>query len=257
MASFDRSDILRSFQLFHQTGDIREGRILNAGKFRTISGYFDDAGVMTDAVVGFADEPFPAYYFTLNPVRRDLFARSANKFTKYAKETTADADIIKRQWLPIDLDPIRPAGISSNEEEHAAAIQKATDIREWLISKGWQAGAFILADSGNGGHLAAKIDLPNDEASRDLVKSCLEALDATFSDDIVKVDTTTYNAARIWKIYGTAARKGSDTDDRPHRIAKILEAPDELVIISREQLEELAAIRAMPKGQRADRKSVV
>jgi predicted transcriptional regulator len=253
MASFDRSDILRSFQLFHQTGDIREGRILNAGKFRTISGYFDDAGVMTDAVVGFADEPFPAYYFTLNPVRRDLFARSANKFTKYAKETTADADIIKRQWLPIDLYPIRPAGISSNEEEHAAAIQKATDIREWLISKGWQAGAFILADSGNGGHLAAKIDLPNDEASRDLVKSCLEALDATFSDDIVKVDTTTYNAARIWKIYGTAARKGSDTDDRPHRIAKILEAPDELVTISREQLEELAAIRAMPKGQRAEK----
>ena len=165
MDSFDRSDILRTFQLFHQTSDIREGRILNAGKFRTISGYFDDAGVMTDAVVGFADEPFRAYYFTINPVRRDLFARSANKFTKYAKETTADADIIERRWLPIDLDPIRPAGISSNEEEHAAAIQKVMDIREWLISKGWPAGAFILADSGNGGHLAVKISLPNDESA--------------------------------------------------------------------------------------------
>jgi len=244
MSSFNRSDILRTFQIFHNPGDIRELRILNAGKFRTISGYFDDAGAMTDAVVGVADEPFPAYYFTLNPVRRDLFARSANKYTKYAKETTADADIIERRWLPIDLDPIRPAGISSNEEEHAAAIQKAKDIKEWLISRGWPAGAFILADSGNGGHLVVKIDLPNDETSRDLVKRCLDALDATFSDDIVKVDTTSYNAARIWKIYGTAARKGSDIEDRPHRIAKILEAPNELVTVSREQLEELAAIKA-------------
>lgn len=253
MSSFYRSDILRTFQLFHQTGDIREGRILNAGKFRTISGYFDDAGVMTDAVVGFADEPFPAYYFTINPVRRDLFARSANKFTKYAKETTADADIIERRWLPIDLDPIRPAGISSNEEEHAAAIQKVMDIREWLISKGWPAGAFILADSGNGGHLAVKISLPNDEAARELVKRFLETLDAAFSDDEVKVDTTTYNAARIWKIYGTTARKGSDTNDRPHRLAKILDAPDEMVTVSREQIEDLAATKAAPKGQHAEK----
>lgn len=251
--AFNREDILRTFQLFHIAGDIREGRILNAGKFRTISGYFDDAGVMTDAVVGFADEPFPAYYFTLNPVRRDLFARSANKFTKYAKETTADADIIERRWLPIDLDPIRPAGISSNEEEHAAALQKAIDIRECLISKGWQAGAFILADSGNGGHLAVKISLPNDEASRDLVKRFLETLDTTFSDDKVKVDTTTYNAARIWKIYGTTARKGSDTNDRPHRLAKILDAPDEMVTVSRKQIEDLAAIKAAPNGQRAEK----
>ena len=242
-AAFDRSDILRTIQLFYEPGDVMELRVLNAGKFRTVSGYFDHAGAMVDAVVALADEPFPAYYFCLNPVRPDLFARSANKYTRYAKETTADADIIKRRWLPIDLDPIRPAGISSNEEEHQAALQKALDIREWLISRGWPASAFILADSGNGGHLAVKIDLPNDEETRDLVKSCLEALDAVFSDDKVKVDGTTYNAARIWKIYGTMARKGSDTPDRPHRLAKIIDAPVELATVSREQLEALAAIR--------------
>ena len=244
-AAFDRSDILRTFQLFHRPGDITELRILNAGKFRTISGYFDNAGAMVDAVVGLADDPFPAYYFTINPVRPDLFARSANKYTRYAKETTADADIIKRRWLPIDLDPMRPSGISSNEEEHDAAIQKVRDIRDRLVSMGWPVRAFILADSGNGGHLAVKIDLPNDTAARDLVKACLEALDAVFSDDRVKVDTTTYNAARIWKIYGTMARKGSDVPDRPHRLSKILEAPEpeELATVSREQLEALAALR--------------
>lgn len=246
-AAFDRSDILQTIRLFYEPGDIMELRILNAGKFRTVSGYFDNAGDMVDAVVALADEPFPAYYFCLNPVRPDLFARSANKYTRYAKETTADADIIRRRWLPIDLDPIRPAGISSNEEEHQAALQKARDIKEWLISKGWPAGAFILADSGNGGHLAVKVDLPNDTDARDLVKACLEALVSTFSDDKVKVDTSTYNAARIWKIYGTMARKGSDVSDRPHRLSRIIDAPVVLATVSREQLEALAAIP--PKKQ--------
>ena len=245
MSSFDRSDILRTFQLFSQPGDVIELRIPKAGRYKTISGYFNESGPLADSIVALADENFAGCYFTINPCNPDLFARSANKYQKYAKETTADSDVIRRRWLPIDLDPIRPAGISSNEEEHAAALQKARDIKEWLISEGWPASAFILADSGNGGHLAVKIDLPNDEETRDLVKSCLEALDAVFSDDKVKVDGTTYNAARIWKIYGTMARKGSDTPDRPHRLAKILDAPGpvELATVSREQLGALAALR--------------
>ena len=178
----------------------------------------------------------------------DLFARSVNTYQKYAIETTADKDILRRQWLPIDLDPIRPAGISSSEGEHAAALQKARVIREWLISEGWPAGAFVLADSGNGGHLLPRIDLPTDDTTRGLVKTCLEALDAVFSDDMVKVDTSTHNAARIWKIYGTMARKGSDTTDRPHRLAKILEAPEAMQAVTREQLEALAAMK--PKAER-------
>jgi hypothetical protein len=125
-------------------------------------------------------------------------------------------------------------------------LQKARDIREWLISEGWPANAFILADSGNGGHLAVKVDLPNDTTARDLVKACLDALSSTFSDGAVKVDTTTYNAARIWKIYGTMARKGSSTTDRPHRLASIIEAPDAMETVCREQLEALAA---KPKEQ--------
>jgi hypothetical protein len=48
--------------------------------------------------------------------------------------------------------------------------------------------AFILADSGNGGHLAVKIGLSNDEGGKDLVKCCLEAMNLIFSDDKIKVD---------------------------------------------------------------------
>jgi hypothetical protein len=245
--NFDRADILRTAQLFHD-GDVFELRIPKAGKFGTISGYFDKSRTFIDSTVGLSDEGFPGYYFTLNPVHPDLIARSSNTYTKYAKETTADGDILRRAWLGIDLDPLRPAGISSNDAEHGAALEMAEEIRRWLIEEqGWPVGAFIRADSGNGGHLAVKIDLPNDEAARDLVKHCLEALDFVFSDEKVKVDTSTFNAARIWKIYGTVARKGSDTPDRPHRLAKIIDAPERPETVSREQLERLAAI--LPKAE--------
>lgn len=245
--NFSREDILRSAWLFHEPGDVLELRIPKAGKYGTISGYFDKPAAFADAVVGLADVGFTGYYFTINPVKPDLLVRSVNKYEKWAENTTSDSDILCRSWLPIDLDPVRPAGISSSEEEHAAALQRAADIEEWLISRGWPAGAFIRADSGNGGHLAARIDLPNDNAARDLIKHCLEALDFIFSDENVKVDTSTFNAARIWKIYGTMAKKGSDTPDRPHRLAKIIDAPEMAETVSREQLEALVAI--LPKAE--------
>ena len=54
------------------------------------------------------------------------------------------------------------------------------------------------------------------------MKFCLATLDALFSDDRVTVDTANFNAARIWKLYGTVSRKGDDTPDRPHRRSRIL-----------------------------------
>ena len=44
------------------------------------------------------------------------------------------------------------------------------------------------------------------------------------SDDHVSVDTGNYNAARIWKLYGTLARKGDSVPKigRVHRRAHIM-----------------------------------
>ena len=53
----------------------------------------------------------------------------------------------------------------------------------------------------------------------------LQALDLRFSDEKVSVDTGVYNAARIWKLYGTIACKGDNTPERPHRLAYIIEVP--------------------------------
>jgi hypothetical protein len=115
------------------------------------------------------------------------------------------------------------------------------EVREYLRSQGWPAP--IVCDSGNGYHLLYRIDLPADQESLELVASVLEALDFKFSDDAVKVDTTTKNAARITKAYGTTAKKGDDLPERPHRPSKILKVPEKLAPVGRERLEELAAMK--------------
>jgi len=140
--------------------------------------------------------------------------------------------------LLIDVDPCRPSGISSTNAEHLAALTRARDIREWLASQGWP--EIALADSGNGAHLLAHIDLPNDDDNRDILRRVLETLDARFSDNVVAVDRSTFNAARLCRVYPSLNRKGDATADRPHRLAQLVEIPTPLEPIPRELLSRLA-----------------
>jgi hypothetical protein len=127
--------------------------------------------------------------------------------------------------LPVDLDPVRPAGISSSDEEHSAAIQRARLIADEMANE-W--GRPLLADSGNGAHADYAIDLPNDREALAFVVGALAELNRRYSDDVVKVDVTSGNAARIWKSYGTVSRKGDSIPGRPHRVSRILEVPNDI-----------------------------
>jgi hypothetical protein len=89
------------------------------------------------------------------------------------------------------------------------------------MGKEW--GRPIIGDSGNGAHLLYRIDLPNDHAGLAFVSGALAELDRRYSDHAVKVDVTSANAARIWKAYGTVARKGDSIPGRPHRLSRIIE----------------------------------
>jgi hypothetical protein len=121
-------------------------------------------------------------------------------------------------------------------------------VRAELRAAGWPSP--LVADSGNGAHLGYLVDLPNDDASTALLRCCLEALALRFNDDAVRVDVTTFNAARIWKLYGTLAAKGDATPDRPHRLARLLDAPPELSIVPADCLTRLAA--AVPEVPKSD-----
>ncbi len=244
MIAPNREDISRTWQIFRLPGEALEVRIPKAKKYRTISGYFDDQNNFVDAVVGLASregDGFVGHYFTINPVKRDLLARSNNRVKSFVEITTSDADILALHWLPIDIDAKRPSGISSTDAEHEAAIAKAIEIKQWLIDdQGWPANAFVLADSGNGGHLCARIDLSTND--KIIVDKILKKLHTIFSNDVVSVDTTTANPARIWKIYGTPCQKGDNVPERPHRLAKLLEVPEAIESVCKEKLDALAGI---------------
>ena len=133
---------------------------------------------------------------------------------------TTDTDITQRRWLPIELDPVRPSGISATDEEHAKALARTIEIRGALRDRGWPEP--IVADSGNGGHLLYRIDLPSNDDG--IVKRCLQASHIASMTNVV-VDQSVFNPARIWKLYGTLSREGDNLSDRPHRLARILELP--------------------------------
>ena len=217
----------------------------------THSGYFSDPTALVRAVEPLdADNSVHGIYVTLNEVNPALLSRRANRIKmRLSKKdsTTSDADILRRRWLPVDIDPLRPSGVSSTDEEHGLALAKADEIARWMAGLGFPDP--VRADSGNGAHLLYRIDLPNDEAATALVKSCLTTLDALFSDERVTVDTANFNAARIWKLYGTVSRKGDNTPERPHRRSRMVSAPDELRVATIEQLRDLAA--RLPTEQHA------
>ncbi|MGO0063496.1 hypothetical protein ACTID9_26430 [Brevibacillus fluminis] len=229
------AEMIQMLAILSNPDEVRELRVLHTNK-GTVSGYFSDNDALAEAAQDYNGK-FPVYV-TLNPVMPALLARADNRVMERAKQTTSDADIAHRYWLLVDFDPVRPSGISSTKEEHQAAVKLAEQVEAALRGQEWPAP--VLADSGNGAHLLYYIDLPNTHESTELVKKVLQALDLQFSTDQVQIDTTTYNAARICKLYGTIACKGDNTQDRPHRLSLILNCPEELVPVSVEQLQTVA-----------------
>ncbi|HLN29672.1 MAG TPA: hypothetical protein VK395_18140 [Gemmataceae bacterium] len=215
-----------------------ELRGLHAGKAGTVSGYFTDLKKLGEAAQYYSGKA-QGLYITPNPVRGDLLARAKNRVIERAQHTTSDADILGLRWMLTDFDPVRPAGISSTDAEHAAALARARDCRDYLGSFGWPSP--IYGDSSNGAHLSYAIDLPNEPWAIELLKKCLQVLSSRFSDKSVAVDLKTCNPARIWKCYGALSCKGDNLPERPHRYAKVLEAPGPLVRVPKDLLEALAA----------------
>ncbi|MCX6688772.1 MAG: hypothetical protein NTZ39_03635 [Methanoregula sp.] len=233
--------ITRAIQILAEPGQVVEIRALADNA--THSGYFTDHTLLSRQVEALdADPSIHGIYVTLNVVNPALLSRRANRIKLHLSRgdaTTSDADIIRRRWLPVDIDPVRPSGVSSTDAEHELALAKADEIAGWLAGIGFPDP--VTGDSGNGAHLLYRINLPNDEAATALVKACLAMLDLLFSDEQVTVDKSIYNAGRIWKLYGTVARKGDSTSERPHRRSRIISAPDDVAVVTAELLQNLAA----------------
>ena len=156
-------------------------------------------------------------YVCLHPADPTLLARSANSFAKCP--ATANGDIVAFDLVLIDIDSVRPSGISATKEEKGAAREVRDSILKWLAKRGITP---IQGDSGNGYHLLIPtIPYPDPTAAAERTAEFLKLLDKKFSTVGAKIDTGVSNPARISKVYGTLAMKGTNMPDRPHRFAKV------------------------------------
>lgn len=241
-AMTDANEIIHALRLWFQAGDVFEVRVLDAvsadyRREHIESGYFDyeHISAVPEALKRLLS--FRGVYVTVNPVNPDLLARAVNRLRPAGRNpTTADTDIVRRRWLLIDCDPRRASGVSSSNAEHESALAKAREIRDGLSSLGWPKP--VLTDSGNGAQLMYRIDLPADDG--ELVRRVIDEI-AKASSEQVAIDTSVHNPARIWRLPGTMNCKGDSIPERPHRMARILEEPQDIVSVSREQMQDIVS----------------
>jgi hypothetical protein len=250
----DRENIAEAIRILFEPGQVVELRVPKAGKFGTITGYFNDFAKLAAELARLSGDA-PAVYYTLNPVNPALLARANNHTNQYAKSTTSDApdNIVRRRWLLIDCDPVRPADISATDEEKSAGKKTVSEVKTYLNGRGWPDP--VIADSGNGYHLLYRIDLPNDDESRRLIESVLKALAVRCDNSAVKIDQKVFNASRITKAYGTLACKGDSIPERPHRLSGIFKPPAGIETVAKEFLVALAAEAPKAEGKKSDTKS--
>jgi hypothetical protein len=140
-----------------------------------------------------------------------------------------DSDIVTRRWFLVDLDRDKDKTpefkeYSATDAEHEAVRELADEVREYLDGLGWPPA--VVVDSGNGFHLLYRVDLPNDKLTKALFKTALYALAERFNGSRGLVGAECHDARRVAKLPGTWARRGPETDDRPHRMCRLLHAPD-------------------------------
>ena len=241
-----------------ETGGITEVRIFPKDRYlsingrreyvgKTVSGYYDDYAKLAKDIQPFDGKA--SIYVPVNPVKPELLARYNNRLEYNAIHTTSDDDILADLWFPYDTDPIRPADISSTDDELKAALEKRDEVAGFLSE--W--AETIKGVSGNGGHgLIRLVGYPNNQETRRAKEKLTHYLSEKFSNEAVSIDDTVFNMSRIWKLYGVMSVKGDNVPDRPHRrsyldIPEVLPEPVDLYA----KLDEIIPPDWMPKNAKA------
>jgi len=254
----DAAEIRRALSLLVSPGDVFEIRSPDASNVRydsrpdtrtaTAYGYFDSPETASNVVaVAFENAQADGVYVTLNPLHPGCLARSRNHLrpVRNAKKqpTSSDKDVLRRRWLYLDLDVDRPSGICSTQAEKAAAFAVAQKVDLYLSSHGFPRP--VVLDSGSGAALLYRVDLHTKDET---IPALLKVLDKKFTEPgAVKVDTTVGNPARICRLPGTVNGKGENDPERPHRMARLHDVPDQILVVTPEAI--LAAIGTADDAQ--------
>lgn len=241
---YDENEIRKAISITKNQNDLFEVRIVASSK-KNISGYFRDAETCINALRAAHINDNCNVYITLNGIRDECYSRQQrDRFMNNVTPTTTDSDIDLYTWFLVDIDPVRAAGTSSSEEQITLAKKKSNEVYLFMKQTGFEEP--IVGFSGNGVHLLYSVGLAVNEENKQLVKDCLAVLSLFFSDDKVSVDTANFNPARVCKLYGTLAQKGANTQERPHRMSHIVQAPEHPKQNDKALLQKLAGYLPVP-----------
>lgn len=186
---------------------------------RTIGGWFDKPSAIKFEVGRLKGV---SGYMGLNPVSKDLLARSCNEVKPIQRGNgTKEENIITYRNFLIDIDVKRPDGISATDEELSKAIvlrnNILSDYKEILDNSLWGC-------SGNGAFIIVRIDDMPVKQGKITVKQTLRFLASRYgqkSKSDVYIDTNTCSPTFHCGVPGTYKCKGSSTDERPHRLITV------------------------------------
>ena len=248
MSNFDTIAYLKS--LGHEVTEVRILREspylqLNGkgrGKFvgKTVFGYYDNQHydkLVADIQPYENDPETKGIYTTIQRCDPALLARASNRLKPAGDNTTtSDGNITHFVAFPIDVDSGCASGISATDAELETELETARGVASQIAEALQSLGIPVVkAKSGNGWHiliyLAELLEVTEDTTHR--FKHCGDVIVSLWGGD-----ATVYNPSRVWKLYGTTAKKGDATVDRPHRQAKILEQTD-LSTIERISFDDL------------------
>lgn len=205
----------------------------------TYSGYYHSVENIIRDIAPLSDQPNMQMYFILNSINEACYDRQQHEvLVRKPKNTTSDIDIEGRFFILLDFDPCRPAGVGSTDEELEWAHQKALTVFRYLKDQGFSQP--IVTQSGNGWHLYYKVQLSKSHENTKLVERFLKAIAMMFSDEQVEIDTSVHNLSRITKLVGTYAKKGSNTEERPWRLSKVVKYPESIEVTPKAYIEKIA-----------------
>jgi P4 family phage/plasmid primase-like protien len=208
--------------------------VFNKFKKPDLVGYYDDVGAADRFIAANQNQDIYLTPQILNPT---LIQRAHNTMIK-ANERTKDNHVLGYRYLLGDLDPLqkladgriveRPPGVSSTDEEHQAAISLARDI---IVRIGLKDENYLLVDSGNGAHIYIPIELGIQEPA---IKAAMEGINILYKTDLVKIDTTVSNPARLMRAPGSMNCRGGIK-----RPCYYLHCPEHLIPVNYEFIARL------------------
>lgn len=221
----ERQDVTSTIQRFLEVldhanaGGATEVCVNPGGGYKQSVGYFETPASAAKAIAQYDGQY--NIYLTLNPAKRELLARVNNKLAS-SKNRTSDGEVFRDSWFFLDLDPKRPTGISSTDEELRAAVDVGNQIVRFLLDMGVCQEAILTSISGNGAYVLVRLpDYEINSERIELKKKLLNYFADQFSTDCVEVDRTVYNPARLVCALGTVKMKGENIAERPHRRSEI------------------------------------